>query len=165
VSRYTHVAYGLGFVITREAIDDNQYEKKALNNTKALARSFRQTKENVCANVYNRAFSSSYVGGDGVCLLSASHPTQAGNQSNVLATAADLSEASLEDLCVQIAGAVDGRGLKIALMPKKLIIPYQLMFEASASSSRWARTTPPTTPSTRSVRWACSRTAPRSTTT
>jgi hypothetical protein len=131
VSRYTHVAYGLGFVITREAIDDNQYEKKALNNTRALARSFRQTKENVCANVYNRAFNSSYTGGDGVCLLSSAHPTNAGNMSNVLATAADLSEASLEDLCVQIAGATDGRGLKIALMPKKLVIPYQLMFEAT----------------------------------
>jgi hypothetical protein len=130
-SRYTHVAYGLGFIITREAIDDNLYEKRALNNTRALARSFRQTKENVGANVYNRAFSGSYLGGDGVCLLSASHPTQAGNQSNVIGTAADLSEASLEDLCVQVANATDDRGLKISLMPKSLIIPTALMFEAT----------------------------------
>jgi hypothetical protein len=66
-----------------------------------------------------------------VCLPRPAHPTASGNQSNVLATAADLSEASLEDLCVQIAGATDDRGLKIALMPRKLVIPYQSMFEAT----------------------------------
>jgi hypothetical protein len=33
-SRYTHVAYGLGFIVTREAIADNQYKSKALRGTK-----------------------------------------------------------------------------------------------------------------------------------
>jgi hypothetical protein len=131
-SRYTAVSYGLGFILTREAIDDNQYEKKAFNNARALARSFRQTKENVAANVYNRAFTSGYNGGDGVTLASASHPTQAGGTfSNVIGTAADLSEASLEDLCIQIMNATDDRGLKISLMPKRLVIPTALAFEAT----------------------------------
>jgi hypothetical protein len=83
-SRYTHVAYGLGFIVTREAIDDNQYRSKALRGTRDLAFSFRQTKENVVANVYNRVITSGYTGGDGVVLGSASHPTIAGNQSNIL---------------------------------------------------------------------------------
>ncbi|HNG55640.1 MAG TPA: hypothetical protein PLR85_19830, partial [Nitrospira sp.] len=129
-ARYTHTAFGLGFIITREAIDDNKYEKAGLRNTRALAFSMRQTKENVAANVYNRAQTSGYTGGDGVILSSTSHPTLAGNQSNRLTTAADLSEASLEDLCIQIQAATNSRGLRIALRPDTLIIPYNLEFEA-----------------------------------
>lgn len=130
-SRYTHVAYGLGFIVTREAIEDNQYKSKALRGTRDLAFSFRQTKENVAANVYNRAFNSSYVGGDASALCVSTHSTIAGNQSNVLSASADLSEASLEDMAVAIMNATNERGLKISLMPKSLIIPTALAFEAT----------------------------------
>lgn len=130
-SRYTHVAYGLGFVVTREAIADNQYKSKALRGTKDLAFSYRQTKENVAANVYNRFFNASYTGGDAVALGSASHPTIAGNQSNLLSASADLSEASLEDMSVIIMNAQNERGLRISLMPKSLIIPTASVFEAT----------------------------------
>lgn len=130
VTRYTHIAYSLGFIITREEMDDNLYEKKGVTRAKALAFSFRQTKENVAANVYNRAQTSGYTGGDGVVLSSVSHPTLSGDQSNRLATAADLSEASLEDVCIQIMNATNNRGLSIALMPESLIVPTDLAFEA-----------------------------------
>jgi len=130
-SRYTHTAYALGFILTREALKDNQYKGKALKATKMLARSHRQTKETVAANVYNRGHNSSYLGADGVVLFSTAHPTIAGNQSNRLTTAADLSEASLEDLCVQIANATDERGLKAALKPRSLHIPTAEMFNAA----------------------------------
>lgn len=130
-SRYTHVAYAKGFVVTREAIADNQYKSKSLSGTKKLARSFRQTKENVGANVYNRGFNSSYLGADGVVLFSTAHPTIAGNQSNTQATAADLSEASLEDMIVQINSALDEAGLHIDLKAMSLIIPPNLQFEAA----------------------------------
>lgn len=130
-SRYTNVAYGLGFIITREAIDDNQYEQKAVANTRTLARSFRVTKETVAANVYNRAFNTSYTGGDGKALIVTDHPTQSGNQSNALSVAADLSEASLEDLTVQVMNATDDRGLRIQLQDRSLIVPPSLVFEAT----------------------------------
>ncbi len=129
VTRYTHVAYGLGFILTREEIDDNLYEKKATSNTAALAFSGRQTKENVGANVYNRGFNTAYSGGDGKPLFSASHPTMSGDQSNLL-TAADISEAALEDACIAIMTAQNARGLKIGLMPKSLHIAPQNIFEA-----------------------------------
>jgi hypothetical protein len=129
-TRYTHIAYALGFIITREAIDDNQYEKIGMQRTGSLAFSMRQTKENVVANMYNRAFNSSYTGGDGKELLATDHPSLAGNWSNELATPADLSEASLEDLSIQIMGATNSRGLRIALKPQKLIVPKELFFEA-----------------------------------
>jgi hypothetical protein len=130
-SRYTHLAYSLGFVVTREAIADNQYKSKALRGTRDLAFSFRQTKENVSANVYNRAFNSSYTGGDASALCVNNHSTITGSQSNLGTAAADLSEASLEDMCVTIMNATNERGLKISLMPRSLIIPTALAFEAT----------------------------------
>lgn len=130
VTRYTHVAYGLGFIVTREERDDNLYEKKAIERTQQLAFSFRQTRENVGANIYNRGFNSAYTYGDGQPLLSTAHPTLSGNQSNRLAVDADLSEASLEDLTIQIGKALNSRGLRISLIPDKLIIPVDLEYEA-----------------------------------
>ncbi len=129
-TRYTHIAYSLGFIITREAMDDNQYEKVGMQRTGSLAFSMRQTKENVVANLYNRAFNPSYTFGDGKELLAMDHPTLAGNASNELATPADFSEASMEDLCIQIMSATNSRGLRIALKPQKLIVPKELFFEA-----------------------------------
>ena len=86
------------------------------------------TKEIKAANVLNNATSTN--GGDGVPLLSASHPTQNGNQSNKLATAADLSETSLESILIQIADMKDDRGLRIAAQGTKLIIPTAYTFVA-----------------------------------
>ena len=130
-NRYTHIAYSLGFIITHEALVDNQYEKVGMQRTGSLGFSMRQTKENVVANLYNRAFNSSYTFADGVALGSTAHPTLAGNQSNILATAADISEASVEDMVIQIGLAQNSRGLRISLMPQSLLIPVNLQFEAA----------------------------------
>ena len=130
-SRYNHVVYALGFIITREIFEDDQYGKVGAQKAKALARSMRQTKEIVGANVYNRAFDSNYVGGDGKELIASNHPNVAGGTfSNKIGTAADLSEAALEQAVIDIAGFRDDRGLLIAAKPEKLVLPYQLQFEA-----------------------------------
>jgi hypothetical protein len=131
-SRYNHVVYALGFIITREIYEDDQYGKVGAQKAKALARSMRQTKEINGANIYNRAFSGSgYLGGDGKTMLASDHPNVAGGTfSNVIGTAADLSEAALEQAVIDIAGFRDDRGLLIAAKPEKLVIPYQLQFEA-----------------------------------
>ena len=129
-TRYNHVVYALGFIITREAFEDDQYDVVGKKKANALARSMRQTKEIVAANVYNRATTSGYTGGDGIVLLSASHVNVAGGTySNI--QSADLSEASLEQAFIDIEGFTDDRGLIIAAKPKSLIIPRQLRFEAN----------------------------------
>ncbi|MDH3914493.1 MAG: hypothetical protein OEU09_24725, partial [Rhodospirillales bacterium] len=64
VSRYLHVAYGFGYIVTHEELRDTLYEVVSKRRSQALAFSMRQTKENVGANVYNRAFNSSFVFGD-----------------------------------------------------------------------------------------------------
>lgn len=130
-TRFTNVTYGIGAIITREAIEDNQYESVAQRKAAKLARSMRQTKENVHANVLNRAFTAAYAGGDGKELIATDHPTVNGTQSNEIATNADLSEASLEDLLIQIRQAKDSRGLRIQLQGQKLVVPAALSFEAT----------------------------------
>lgn len=128
--RYTNVTYGLGFIETIEAVEDNQYKSRASSRTQALARSMRVTKETVASNVFNRAFDSNYTGGDGKEMIATDHPTVNGSQSNELTVAADLSEASLEDIMIQIMNATDSRGLRISLKPRKLVVPSNLTFEA-----------------------------------
>lgn len=138
-TRYNHVVYASGFVVTREAYEDDLYDIIGKQKAQGLAFSVRQTKEIIAANVYNRAFNAAYVGGDAATLIasaggggSASHALVAGGTfTNGVAVAADLSEASLEQACIDIANFVSDRGLKIAVRPKALIIPKELMFEAS----------------------------------
>lgn len=131
IQRYTHVTYALGFMVSRELVEDNLYSEISLKKASMLAFSARQTKEIIAANVYNRAQTSGYNGGDGVPLLSASHPNVSGSTySNKLTVAANLSEAALEQACIDIRKYTDDRGLRIAINPKQLIIPVDLEFEA-----------------------------------
>lgn len=136
-SRYNHVVYALGFIVTREAVDDDLYDIIGKQKARSLAFSMRQNKEIVAANVYNRAFNTAYVGGDGSTLVasaaggSASHPNVAGGSwTNGPAAAVDLSEAVLEQASIDIRGFQNDRGLKVQAKPVSLIIPKELMFEA-----------------------------------
>ena len=127
-ARYQHETVALAFSITEEAEEDGQYGSIASRYTKALARSMASTKEIKAANILNTATTAN--GGDGAPLLSAAHPTQAGNQSNILATPADLSEVSLEAILIQIADMKDDRGLRVAAQGTQLVIPTAYTFVA-----------------------------------
>lgn len=130
-TRYNHVVYALGFIITREIYEDDQYDVVGKRKANGLARSMRQTKEIIGANIFNRAATIGYTGGDGVVLLSASHPNVAGGLwSNTPSTQVDLSEAALEQAAIDIAAFRDDRGLLIAAKPKKLVIAPSNQFEA-----------------------------------
>jgi len=129
-ARYTHETVALAFSLTEEAVEDNLYDKLSTRYTKALARSMANTKQVKAANVLNRAFNNSYLGGDDKELCATDHPTLSGNQKNELSTAADLNETSLEQMLIDIADMKDERGLKIALRGMKLIIPVNLQFIA-----------------------------------
>lgn len=130
-NRFTNITYGLGFIVTREMVDDDLYDVIMQQRSRGLAQSIRKTKETVGANVLNNGFNSSYAGGDGVELFSTAHPNVAGGTfANKLATDADLSEAALEQACIDLGNWEDDRGLKIAAMPKKLIINVNDQFNA-----------------------------------
>ena len=130
VSRYVFETIALAFALTEEAGEDDLYGDLGSQMSKALARSMQYTKNVKGANILNNGFTSG-TGGDGVYLFSASHPLQGGGTySNLLSTAADLSETSLEDMLIVIGDAVDDRGLPISLSVKRLIIPTELQFTA-----------------------------------
>ncbi len=131
-ARYNHETIALGFSITEEAVEDNLYDSLSARYTKALARAMAYTKQVKAAATLNNAFSSAYVGGDGVALISTAHPlVSGGTNSNRPATAADLNETSLENAVIQIAAWTDERGLLIAAQPTKLVIPPALQFTAT----------------------------------
>lgn len=126
-STFTHAVYGLGYVVTREELEDNLYKEVSSRRSQALAFSMRSTAEIIHANYLNNAFATN--GGDGVPLFSASHPTRSGNQSNLL-TAADLSETAIEDASKAIMKAKNNRGLNIDVMIKRLIVTPDEVFNA-----------------------------------
>ena len=129
-ARYTNETIALAFAITEEAIEDNLYDRLASRYTKALARSMANTKQVKGAGVLNNGFLAAFAGGDGQPLFSNAHPTLSGNFSNMLTTAADLNETSLEQSLIDIAAMTDERGLLIAARGMKLVIPSALQFTA-----------------------------------
>lgn len=131
VSRFTHAAYALGYIFTYEEQRDNQYAQLTEGRTRALGFSMRTTKEIVAANVYNRATTSGYTGGDGSLLLATDHTTRSGSQQNTPTTATDFSETACEDLITLVSNAKNNRGLQIGLRPLKLIVPTALWWEAN----------------------------------
>lgn len=133
VTRYTHIAYALGYIVTYEELKFNLYEQVSMRRAKANAFSMNQTIENVAAFLYNNAFVTTYfTTGDGAALVSTAHVnTSGGTYSNELSPSADLSEVALEDICIQIMGTESDRGLLISIMPQSLHIPRQEWFNAN----------------------------------
>jgi hypothetical protein len=120
--RAEHSTVALGFAITAEAIEDNLYESKAELMGQALSRSLAETKELRGASIFNLAFDSGTPIGDGVSLCNASHPlNNGGTVSNTVS--ADLSETAIKNAITKIrTDFVDDRGLKVKILPRKLIV-------------------------------------------
>lgn len=133
VQRYTHIAYALGYIVTYEELQDNQYEVVAMRRAKANAFSMNQTVENVGAAVYNDAFTGNvftFATGQPLCSTAQVNAT-GGTFSNALSPAADLSEASIEDLTIQIMGTQTDTGLFINIMPTSLHVARQEWYNAN----------------------------------
>lgn len=122
-----NVTYGLGVNITREMMEDEQYN--FINRVPSmLAESMRQTEEIIGALPFNNGFGSATTA-DGVAFFSASHPNVGGGtQSNIPSVATDLSQAALESAHTDIENWLDDRSLKIMVQPKKLLV---------APANRW----------------------------
>lgn len=123
-----HVEIGLGYAITRKAIDDNLYKTQFQPSNLGLMESFQQTKEIYGANVLNTATTyNGSVGGDGVALCSTAHPIDGGTVANRPTTDIELNEASLLNAMIAIrTNFRDQAGLKTFARGRKLIVPPQL---------------------------------------
>jgi hypothetical protein len=121
-----HTEIALGYAITRKAIDDNLYKTQFMPSNLGLIESFHQTKEIYGANVLNTATTyNASVGGDGVALVSASHPIDGSTISNYATN--DLNEGTLLNAMIAIrANFRDQAGLKVFARGRRLIVPPQL---------------------------------------
>ncbi len=130
LQRYVYQVFGLAFALTKVLVEDGDHIRIGQVYAKHLAQSLIETKELLCANILNRAFNSAYTGGDGVALNSTAHPIVNGTTSNILSTAANLSQTSLEQMLIQVRQAVDNNGKKIRLQPLKLVVAPGNVFQA-----------------------------------
>lgn len=128
--RYVYRIYGLAYAMTRTLVEDGDHIRLGKIFAQHLAQSLIETKETLTANVLNRGFNASFVGGDGVSLFNASHPIVTGTFSNLLTTSAALSQTSLEQMLIQIRKAVDNNGKRIRLQNKKLFVSPDNVFQA-----------------------------------
>lgn len=128
--RYVYRVYGLAFALTRILVEDGDHISIGKIYTTHLAQSMIETKETLVAQIFNRAFNSSFPGGDGEPMNDSAHPIASGTFSNLLTTAAALSQTSAEQMLIQIRSAVDNNGKKIKLKPVQFIVSPSNMFQA-----------------------------------
>ena len=124
---YVHGQYGLGFKVTKVAMDDDRFGVVRKLATE-LGRSAKETVEVTAAAVFNNGFTSAN-GPDGVPLFSTAHPlVGGGTQTNKLAYASDPDVTSIQLALTDIRNTVDHRGKKLRIPPKQAIFPPQLEF-------------------------------------
>lgn len=119
---------GLGYAITRKAIDDNLYKSEFNPTNLQLLDSFNQFKEIQSAEVFNsgNVYSPS-IGGDGKALFATNHPVDGATVANTFTTPLDLNETSLQQAMINIRSTfVNERNLKIHARGQKLVVPVAL---------------------------------------
>lgn len=123
-----HLEIGLGYAITRKAIDDNLYKSEFGPSNDGLMESFKETEEIYAANVLNTATTyNAAIGGDGVALLSTAHPIDQATIGNRPSPDVDLNETSLLNALITIRSTwKDNAGLKIHARGRKVIVPPNL---------------------------------------
>lgn len=128
--RYVHSGFGLGYEITREAVEDDVYG--ALNSQAAtnLARSMREAEEVSAHSVLNGAFSS-ILTYDGVPLISTAHLGVGLTFANRPAVDEDLSVAALKSSSERQMLMQTDRGLRIRVGFSQLWVAPQNWWTAS----------------------------------
>jgi hypothetical protein len=128
---FTHLDYGYGMRVTRNLLREEMYGTME-NLGMELSRSQVATEETILANIFNRAFNSSYTGADGLELCSTAHVREDGTTfANELSSAADLSQTSLEQAMIDFSDFRDGGSKRIVIEPAILLVPKELRFEAA----------------------------------
>jgi hypothetical protein len=118
-----HTEIGLGYAITRKAVDDNLYKTQFAPSNLGLIESFQQTKEIYGANILNTATTyNASIGGDGKSLVASDHPIDGGTISNYGTT--ELNESTLLNSMIAIrTNFKDMAGLKVFARGRRLIVP------------------------------------------
>lgn len=128
--RYNMDTFALRMIVSEEALADCKYDK-AIDGARHIANSAKWTQEYEGANVFIRAFSSTYVGADLVALCSTAHLLpKGGTYSNMFSTAMSLSETAVEQMSINLSKMPSSNGLIRGYNLKKLVVPKDLEFRA-----------------------------------
>lgn len=128
---YLYRRFGMAFAMTDTLVEDGDHIAIGTTYAKHQAQAIVETKERRCANVLNRAFNSSYPGGDGVSLIATNHmQANGGSFSNQLSSAAVLSQTSFEQMLIQIRNAQNANGFPIVLKAENLVVNPSNQFTA-----------------------------------
>lgn len=131
VQRIPYKVYGLAFALTQVLVEDGDHIHMGKTYSEHLGQSGIETQETLCSLILDRAYNASYPGGDGVSLGSSVHPIASGATfSNILSSAAALSQTSLEQMLIQIRTAVNNTNFKVRVNPVKLVIAPSNVFQA-----------------------------------
>lgn len=124
--------YALGAIITKRAIMNNLYGSLITQSAKFLSFSYHQTEEKEASLIWDRAFDTNYPYGDGQPLCSLTRPFKSGGTwRNRLQVDADLSEASLEQMIIDIDQQfTTDQGMKLNFPIKRLVVLPLNQFEA-----------------------------------
>lgn len=123
------ITYGKSARITMEAIADNLYENLQERVAKDLIKAHNINDDLQAVYILNNASNGSVTWGDGVALLSTSHPLQAGGTNSNYITQ-DLSEDAIETAVNSIYGFYNPDGILGVYEPKNLVVPTALQFVA-----------------------------------
>ena len=135
---YTHTELARGIKVQRSLVDDDLYN--IINKRpRMLGLSARRRREKDGASMFNNAFNTGIVGGDGVCLCSSAHPSNNNgtNQSNV--GTLDLNDVNLEATRQLMVGYQSDRNNVIDVIPDFVLVPLaleQTMFEINNSRGK-----------------------------
>lgn len=126
--RITHTSFALGFQVTREMWDDDQYGIM-VRVSRDFAAGIRQTIEvNAIGNFTNAFTSTTTI--DGGYLCSTHSLLGGGTYSNQSATNVAFGVTGLQELSLIFEKMVNERGLLKRMVPSKVYLPVDLQFKA-----------------------------------
>lgn len=128
---YVNRAYGIGSIITHEAIQDNLYKKMFPTQAEGLRNSMEQLMEVNAASIFNNAFDTNYPIGDGLPLISTAHLLANGTFSNGVSVAVGLNETAVQDFVTQIKKLRAASGLFDNIAPRRFVVPEELLYNAT----------------------------------
>ncbi|MDE2106516.1 MAG: hypothetical protein KGL39_55390 [Patescibacteria group bacterium] len=121
--RFIHDSFALGFLISEEMRDDDQY---GIVNELAggLGRSSRITSELYGHDVFNNGFTNTkYAGRDTLALFSTAHTLKNGSTyANRPNPDVDISEAALEAAIASFDNLIDDRGVPVEIQPTTVLV-------------------------------------------
>ena len=129
---YVMTTFGIGAIVTREMMEDDQYG--FINQIpRLLSDALVRTEETVATGELNNAFDASIVGADAVSLCNSAHPfsgSSGGTWSNVPTVAVDLTQTSLESAFIDVTNLRDANNQRLNYTPKKIIVSRSDLFNA-----------------------------------